>query len=131
MTHLFQVNIFYEDTDFAGIVYHANYLKFIERARSRAISHVGISQRDLKSKKMFFVVRKLSADFFGPAYFEDRLLVITGAKQIKNASVTLQQDIFKGSEKIFSATVKLALVSSSKPVRLSNLIREKLNQLRL
>ena len=130
MTHLFHVNVFYEDTDFAGVVYHANYLKFIERARSNAVLEMGICQIELKSENKFFVVKYLSAKFLKPAYFQDQLKVSTKTNEIKRASVSLKQSIFKDSNKIFSATVQLVLVSCGKPIPFPRYIRENFETLK-
>ena len=129
MTHLFQVSVFYEDTDFSGVVYHVNYLKFIERARSKAVAASGIVQGDLKNENKFFAVKNLSANFLKPAYFDDRLLVSTRITEIRRASVFLQQDIFKGSNKIFSSDVQLVLVSFGKPIPFPNQMRKNFGQL--
>ena len=74
----FKVRVYYEDTDFAGIVYHANYLKYIERARTNLLLSLGISQSKINLKKNgYFVVKKINADFLAPSFFEDELIVIS------------------------------------------------------
>ena len=95
MTHSFDLEVYYEDTDFSGAVYHANYLKFLERARSAAIASVGIDQIELKSNGGAFVVRSLSAEFILPTYFSDNLRVVTSFRKIGGASIQLEQKILK------------------------------------
>ena len=129
MTHFFDLEVYYEDTDFSGAVYHPNYLKFLERARSAAVASVGIDQIGLKSTGGAFVVRSLSAEFLLPTYFNDKLRVVTSFKQIGGASIQLEQKIFKQKNCVFSATVKLGLVVNGRPVRLPDGIRHKLMQL--
>ena len=77
MKHKFPIKVFYEDTDLAGIVYYANYLKFIERGRSTLVWDAGISQTELKDANIVFVVRHVDADFLAPAKFEEDLVVET------------------------------------------------------
>ena len=120
---MFQYNceVFYEDTDMGGRVYHANYLKFIERARSKFIEFLHIDQRALLvAENKFFVVKNIIADYLLPAYFGDKLVIHTTLIELKRASMTLKQEILKDNKRIFDCKVKLALLnSSSKPERLS------------
>ena len=90
MKDTFPVEVYYEDTDFSGVVYHANYLKFIERARSHLILELGIDQLKLHKKNMTFVVGHLSATFSKQAFFGDRLEVETIFLKIGGASVQLR-----------------------------------------
>ena len=128
MTHRFDLEVYYEDTDFSGAVYHANYLKFLERARSALIASVGIDQIELKSTGGAFVVRSLAAEFLLPTYFSDNLRIITSFRQIGGASIRLEQKIFKQKNCVFLATVKLGLVVNSRAVRFPDGIRHKLMQ---
>ena len=75
MIHRFAVKVFYEDTDMGGIVYYANYLKFIERARSTLIEEVGIDQLQMKEQGVVFAVRRVEADYITPALMGDKLTV--------------------------------------------------------
>ncbi|MEL0286380.1 MAG: YbgC/FadM family acyl-CoA thioesterase, partial [Paracoccaceae bacterium] len=78
MAHRFSLRVYYEDTDFGGIVYYANYLKFIERARSEWVRSLGLDQKTLKSERgVVFAVRHLEADYISPAKFDDILEVVT------------------------------------------------------
>ena len=119
------LRIYYEDTDLAGIVYYANYLKFIERARSEMLKEANVNQIDLIKRGYFFVVKSLKADYLKPAYFEDSLEVITEVSKIKGASIILQQSIFRSEKVLFEASIRLALLDKSgKAVRLPANIRQ-------
>ena len=120
---MFQYNceVFYEDTDMGGRVYHANYLKFIERARSKFIESLNIDQRALLlEEKKFFVVKNIIADYLSPAYFGDKLVIFTILIELKRTSMILKQEILKDNKKIFDCDVRLALLNSlGKPEKLS------------
>lgn len=119
------LRVYYEDTDLAGIVYYANYLKFIERARSEMLKEANVNQMDLIKRGYFFVVRSLKADYLKPAYFEDSLKVITEVAKIKGASIILQQTIFRSEKVLFEASIRLALIDKSgKAARLPANIRQ-------
>ena len=128
MSKIFKVIVQYEDTDFSRAVYHANYLNFIERARSSKIALLGIDQLELLQSGMTFVVRKLIVSFIKPAHFGDNLEITTDFLKIGGASMELRQKIFKKSECIFEAKVKLALVCDHRVIRIPKLIKEKLLQ---
>jgi len=117
----YKCEVFYEDTDMGGRVYHANYLKFIERARSKFIETLQIDQRALlTAEKKFFVVKNITADYLLPAYFGDKLEICTTLIELKRASMMLKQEILKDNKRIFNCEVRLALLNSSgKPERLS------------
>ena len=119
------LRIYYEDTDLAGIVYYANYLKFIERARSEMLKEANVNQIDLIKRGYFFVVTSLKADYLKPAYFEDSLEVITEVAKVKGASIILQQSIFRSEKLLFEASIRLALLDKfGKAVRLPANIRQ-------
>ena len=119
------LRVYYEDTDLAGIVYYANYLKFIERARSEMLKKANVNQMDLIKRGYFFVATSLKADYLKPAYFEDSLKVITEVTKIKGASIILQQTIFRSEKVLFEASIRLALIDKSgKPARLPANIRQ-------
>ena len=119
------LRVYYEDTDLAGIVYYANYLKFIERARSEMLKKANVNQMDLIKRGYFFAVTSLKADYLKPAYFEDSLKVITEVTKIKGASIILQQTIFRSEKVLFEASIKLALIDKSgKAARLPANIRQ-------
>ena len=120
---MFQYNceVFYEDTDMGGRVYHANYLKFIERARSKFIEYLNIDQRALLlEEKKFFVVKNIIADYLLPAHFGDKLVICTTLIELKRASMTLKQEILRDNKKIFDCNVRVALLNcSGKPEKFS------------
>ena len=120
---IFQYNceVFYEDTDMGGRVYHANYLKFIERARSKFIESLNVDQRVLLlEEKKFFIVKNIVADYLLSAYFGDRLEIYTTLVELKRASMILKQEILRDNKKIFKGNVRLALLNSSgKPEKFS------------
>ena len=119
------LRVYYEDTDLAGIVYYANYLKFIERARSEMLKKANVNQMDLIKRGYFFVVTSLKADYLKPAYFEDSLKVITEVAKVKGASIILQQTIFRSEKVLFEASIRLALIDKSgKAARLPANIRQ-------
>ncbi|MCO8144183.1 tol-pal system-associated acyl-CoA thioesterase [Rhodovulum tesquicola] len=120
MTHRFPVRVYYEDTDLAGIVYYANYLKFIERARSEWVRGLGVDQVRLKAERgIVFAVRRVEADYLSPARFDDLLEVETRLAQVTPARLILDQRVLRGDAVLFSARVTLvALGESGRPVRL-------------
>ncbi|MCL4148450.1 UNVERIFIED_CONTAM: hypothetical protein GTU68_045496, partial [Idotea baltica] len=93
--HRFPLRVYYEDTDLAGIVYYANYLKYIERGRSEFIRDLGIDQVALKADHdIVFAVRRVEADYLKPALFDDRLEVQTSLEKYSSARIFLNQDVF-------------------------------------
>ena len=121
----FHLKIFYEDTDLAGIVYYANYLKFIERARSEMLSNLNISQKELFEDGKFFVVTDLKAKYLLPAFFCDNLEVVTELQKVKGASLLLSQKVFRSTELLFKASINLALLKKNgKVTRLPANIRQ-------
>ena len=129
MSHTFSCRVYYEDTDLAGIVYYANYLKFIERARTEFVRAIGIDQAKLKeSQGIVFAVRRVEADYLMPARFDDMLTVTTTVTGLTAARIHLQQTIHCGTTTIFDATVTLvALTDAGKPTRLPATIRHALD----
>jgi len=112
-THSFPVRVYYEDTDAAGIVYYANYLKFAERARTEALRLSGIDQSDLmREQKIGFVVRKCVADFLKPAMLDDLLTIETRLHDINRVSMDMRQTIRRGTETLVTLEVKLAVVGA-------------------
>lgn len=128
MTHHFHTRVYYEDTDLAGIVYHANYLKFIERARSEMVREAGISQTALKVEQgIVFAVRRMEMDFIAPARFEDDLRVETRLIGVKGASFDLDQSVWRGADRLYAATVQVVcLTETGRAVRIPADIRQKL-----
>ena len=128
--HKFELSVYYEDTDLAGIVYYANYLKFIERARSEWVQTLGIDQMRLKAERgVVFAVRRIEADYLLAAKFGDRLQVNTQVLDVTGARMRLEQTVQRGQERLFDAIVTLiALTESGKATRLPAEFRLKLNK---
>jgi acyl-CoA thioester hydrolase len=128
--HQFELSVYYEDTDLAGIVYYANYLKFIERARSEWVQTLGIDQMRLKAEHgVVFAVRRIEADYLLAAKFGDRLQVNTRVLDVTGARMRLEQTVQRGQERLFDAIVTLiALTESGKATRLPAEFRLKLNK---
>lgn len=123
MTHRFPVQVQYEDTDMGGIVYHANFLKFIERARSAWVRDLGLDQNVMRAEGVIFVVRRVEADFLAPAHFEDRLEVVTRTLRVRPARLEMAQSVWRDDTELFRAVVTAACVSrSGRPVRLPAII---------
>jgi acyl-CoA thioester hydrolase len=111
--HKFNVSVYYEDTDAGGIVYYANYLKFIERARTEMIyDHLKLSHTDLRnSYNLVFVVKSCNIKYLKPAKFEDKLVVCTRILKKTEVRLNILQEIMKGSELLISSEVELAVVN--------------------
>jgi acyl-CoA thioester hydrolase len=120
MTHVLDLRVYYEDVDLAGIVYYANYLRFIERARTEWIRDMGIAQGALKAETgVVFVVRRLEADYLAPARYDDLLQVRTEVAERRNSSLTLSQDVWRDDTRVFAARVVVVAVGAGgRPVRL-------------
>jgi acyl-CoA thioester hydrolase len=120
MTHRLTLRVYYEDTDLAGIVYYANYLKFIERARSEWVRELGLDQGRLKAERgIVFAVRRVEADYLAPARFDDLLTVETGVEAVTPARIVLRQRVLRDETALFDATVTLvALADDGRPTRL-------------
>ena len=116
----YKTEVYYEDTDAGGVVYYANYLKFIERSRTNLIQNLGFTLNQLTSDfDSIFVVRKINCEFLAPAKLEDELIVKTKILEIKNASFTLSQDIEKSEKIIFSSKILMVCINSAgKPIKI-------------
>lgn len=127
MTHLHNLRVYYEDTDLAGIVYYANYLRFIERGRSEWVRSRGIDQTHLKQTAgIVFAVRRIEADYLRPALFDDLLTVSTAQVRLGGASIVLDQSVLRGEETLFSSRVTLVALGPTGAVRLPAEVRAKL-----
>ncbi|MBC6442459.1 MAG: tol-pal system-associated acyl-CoA thioesterase [Rhodobacteraceae bacterium] len=128
MTHRFETRVYYEDTDMAGIVYYANYLKFIERARSTIVREAGIDQGALKTDRgLVFAVRQVQATYLRPARFDDALTIVTDLEQSGRTRIIFFQDVFRGEEALFASEITVVcLTDSGKPARFPAEIRAKL-----
>ncbi len=130
--HMLPVRVYHEDTDFTGLVYHANYLKFCERGRSDFVRLSGISQTDLfdgdgDKEPAAFVVRHMDVDYLKPARMNDVLEVATSVAELGGATMTLLQEVRRDGVVLCRVLVKIVLVSQSgKVMRMSVLVRDAL-----
>ena len=115
-----QVRVYYEDTDFSGIVYHANYLRFMERGRTNYLRLLGADQRALfaeaesEAPGFAFVVRSMQLEFLKPARMDDLLDVVTRPVEVKGASILLAQEVLRGDDVLIEAKVRVAFVSGGR-----------------
>ncbi|CAD0184846.1 Acyl-CoA thioester hydrolase YbgC [Ruegeria sp. THAF57] len=124
MKHVYPVQVFYEDTDMGGVVYHANYLKFIERARSDYVRKLGNDQNAMRDAGIVWVVRRIEADYLAPAKFEDDLIVETTVASVSGVRLTMDQVVKRDETEVFRATVTAVCMNAQgKPVRLPAEIR--------
>ncbi|MFC3118715.1 tol-pal system-associated acyl-CoA thioesterase [Jhaorihella thermophila] len=124
MIHTFPIRVYYEDTDMGGIVYHANYLRYIERARSDWVRRLGNDQNAMREAGIVWVVRRIEADYIATAKFEDELLVETTINSMTNARLVMDQVVKRDGAPIFRARVTAVCMNSAgKPVRLPAEIR--------
>lgn len=108
----FQCRVYYEDTDLAGIVYYANYLKFIERARSEWVRNLGLDQNVLrKDHGIVFAVRKVEADYLKSAKFDELLLISTELQKKTRVRLNFSQEIYRDSDLIFRANLVVVPLS--------------------
>ncbi|MFG1399652.1 tol-pal system-associated acyl-CoA thioesterase [Roseixanthobacter pseudopolyaromaticivorans] len=127
--HALALRVYYEDTDFSGIVYHANYLKFMERGRSDYIRLLGVAQGALfaeaaaEAPGFHFVVRSMQLDFLKPARIDDVLEVVTLSKEVAGASIMLGQSVRRNGELLVSANVRVAFVSQGRARRIPDALR--------
>ena len=123
--HSMNIRVYYEDTDVGGVVYYANYLRFIERARSEWIRDLGINQIKMRNEEQaVFVVTKLKADYLSPAHFDDMLTVDTEIKVVSPVRAYFYQNIFREEKVIFKAEVCVTCTSNSgKVLRLPEKIK--------
>lgn len=124
--HSWPVRVYYEDTDLAGIVYYANYLRFIERARTEWIRERGIDQTRLKAEDgAVFAVRRVEADYLSPAVFDDQLTVLTKVDRLTPARIELVQKVMRADALLFAARVTLACLGPDmRPRRLPPALAE-------
>jgi len=114
------VRVYYEDTDFSGVVYHASYLRFMERGRTNYLRLIGADHRALfeaaekEAPGFAFVVRHMSIDFRKPAHMDDVLDIVTTPEEVKGASVMLNQKVTRGEDLLVEAHVQVAFVSQGR-----------------
>lgn len=117
--HRLPLRVYYEDTDFSGFVYHANYLKFCERGRSDFLRVVGIDQNRMIAEGSAFVVRRMICDFLRPARFDDLIAVETTPSKMAGARFELSQRVLRGQDVLFTAVVTIAMIDGrGRPMRI-------------
>ncbi|SKA14471.1 tol-pal system-associated acyl-CoA thioesterase [Consotaella salsifontis] len=120
--HIFPVRVYYEDTDFSGVVYHARYLHFLERARTELLRLLGISHSRMEEggygAPLAFAVRRMEIDFHRSARIDDLLSVRTSVRKIAGARIVLTQQALRGAEVLIEAVVTIAVVANGRAHRL-------------
>jgi acyl-CoA thioester hydrolase len=126
--HTINVRVYYEDTDFSGVVYHASYLRFMERGRTELIRDLGIDQSELfdEGTALAFAVRAMQIEFLKPALMDDLLTIETISRDMKGASMTVQQRVLRDEEVLVTADVKVVCVGGGRAKRIPDVLRFKL-----
>src|SRR3984957_17398839 len=115
MSQAFEINVrvYWEDTDAGGVVYYANYLKFMERCRTEWLRALGVDQQRLRAeRKLQFVVVHVSVDFLRPALLHDEILVTAELERLTGATMHFKQSIMRGAEQLIDATARVACLDS-------------------
>jgi acyl-CoA thioester hydrolase len=121
------VRVYYEDTDFSGRVYHASYLRFLERGRTEWLRRRGFGHRDLaESSGAVFAVRSLQIEFLAPAMMDDLLEVETSVAAVRGASITFHQRVARVDKQLVTAEVLVASIRDGRPVRIPPNLRLRL-----
>ena len=119
--HRHSLRIYYEDTDAGGVVYHANYLRFAERARTEALRDMGVPHAEMVSQHgLMFMVRRVKLDYLGPARLDDSLVVVTQPLEVGAAVVDIRQDFVRDAALLVSVEIRLACVrlADQRPARM-------------
>ncbi len=130
--HIVPVRVYYEDTDFSGLVYHASYLRFMERGRSDMIRLMGVHHSALaaEGRRLAFVVRRMGIDFLRPARIDDVLEIVTEPASSTAAAITLAQTVNRAGETLVRASVQIVLVDENgRPQRLASALPEEARRL--
>jgi acyl-CoA thioester hydrolase len=118
--HVLIVRVYYEDTDFTGVVYHANFMRYMERGRTNYLRLIGAENRalfeaaDREAPGFAFVVRSMTIDFLKPAHMDDVLEVVTAPVEVKGASIVVHQRVLRAGELLAEARVRVAFVSGGR-----------------
>ncbi len=128
--HVFAVRVYYEDTDFSGAVYHASYLRFMERARTEMLRAVGVHQRDAFhgdiGEAYGFMVRAMAIDWRRPARMDDMLSVETRIDRVAAAALELDQRVLRDGERLVEAKARIAFVVGGRAARIPPSLKQKL-----
>jgi acyl-CoA thioester hydrolase len=128
--HRFAIRVYYEDTDFSGVVYHASYLRFLERGRTEFLRALGIGHRSIfagaDGESLHFVVRSMTIEFMKPALMDDWLWVETSIEALGGASIEMRQAVLRDAKPLIEASVRIGMVAQGKARRFPPLILNKL-----
>jgi acyl-CoA thioester hydrolase len=117
-THHFALRVYFEDTDVAGVVYYANYLKFMERARSDMLRCAGVDQREaIESGEGVYVVAEANVKYRASAKLDDALVVLSEVREVRAASCVIHQRVMRGDDILADATITAAFISEGRPKR--------------
>ena len=123
-SHSMPIRIYYEDTDFSGVVYHASYLRFFERGRTEFIRAIGVDQKALHQETgAAFVVRAMTVEFLRPARMDDVVAVTTRPHELRGPTLRLAQTITRGADVLTTAEVTVVCVKDGRPLRLPEMLR--------
>jgi acyl-CoA thioester hydrolase len=123
--HRLPIRVYYEDTDFSGVVYHASYLRFMERGRTEFLRQAGVTQRHWHAgeQAFFFVVRRMAIEWLKPARMDDELVVETRVTAVRGASLTMHQVVLRAGEPLVTAGVVVVGVAGERAARLPEPLR--------
>jgi acyl-CoA thioester hydrolase len=126
--HRIAVRVYYEDTDFSGVVYHASYLRFMERGRTEQIRDLGVAQAELfdGEQGLSFAVRRMAIEFLKPARMDDLLTIETRPTEARGATLLLAQRVLRGEEVLVTADVTVACVGGGRARRIPDGLRRRL-----
>ncbi|WP_419951395.1 tol-pal system-associated acyl-CoA thioesterase [Methylobacterium sp.] len=128
-SHRIDIRVYYEDTDFSGFVYHANYLRYMERGRTELLRALAMEQVNLqRDAGLIFVVRRMVLDFLKPARMDDMLAIMTTVVELRGASMPMIQEVRRGDEVLLKAEVTVAAVRDGRAVRLPDSLRRAMSQ---
>lgn len=129
--HRLTLRVYYEDTDFSGAVYHAGYLRFMERGRTEMLRAAGIDQSALfaDGRGLGFAVRRITVDYLRPARMDDLLTVETRVVAVRGASLDLSQRVLRADAVLVGAVVQVAAVAGGRSVRIPEALRRRLSEL--
>lgn len=134
--HRLTMRVYYEDTDFSGVVYHASYLRFMERGRTDFVRLLGVSQGELHEQAQAetgvgfaFVVRSMKIEFLKPARMDDIVTVETSTAEVKGATLTNRQRVLRGDEVLVEADVRVAFVAGGRAARIPDHLRKAMGAL--
>jgi acyl-CoA thioester hydrolase len=123
--HRLPIRVYYEDTDFSGVVYHASYLRYLERGRTEQLRELGVSQKVLleRDTRLFFVVRRMAIEFLKPALMDDHVTVETRHVETRGATLDVSQRILRNDDLLVTADVTVACLGDGRPRRIPEDLR--------